>query len=156
MEIIPYSAIGTFNYAHSFLAAGQALLKTNLPLGSTHPDSPVEFLHWHAIELFLKAYLLADGMSEDALRKRPFGHDITTLTEEAGKRGLVLTDHDRSVLSFMATTDDMIDLRYLKVAMKTIPVIGEIEATCKSLYRLVAEELRSRGISVRYYPEETS
>lgn len=154
MEIVPNSAIGTFNYAHSFWGAGRALLSMDWEKSETHPDSPIEFLHWHAIELFLKAYLLADGLSEDELRRKPFGHNVQALATEAVKRGLQLTAKDRSLVSFMPNTDAMIELRYLKVGVKTVPVIEEIEATCKSLYRLVAEALRSHGIHVRYYPEE--
>ena len=69
MELVPNSAIGTFNYAHSFWRAGRALLIMEWEQGETHPDSPIEFLHWHAIELFLKAFLLSDGLSEDELRR---------------------------------------------------------------------------------------
>lgn len=122
--------------------------------GETHPDSPIEFLHWHAIELFLKAFLLSDGLSEDELRRKPYGHNVRTLADEAVKRGLQLTAKDESVISFMPTTNDMIELRYLKVGVKTVPDIQEIGTTCKSLYRLVAHALRSHGIHVRYYPDE--
>lgn len=155
MELIPNSAIGTFNYAHSFWRAGIALGTADWQKHETHPGSPVEFLLWHAIELFLKSFLLADGLSEQVLRSRAYGHNLTALTEEAKKRGLPLTKRDEEVLSLMPTTDDMIELRYLTVGIKTVPEIEEVEETCKSLYRLVAIALTHRGIAVRFYREET-
>ncbi len=151
LEIIPNSAIGMFNYGHSFFEAGQALLKTNTPRHSTHPDGPVEFLHWHAIELFLKAFLLADGMSGEVLRKQPYGHDIQALSQEAITRGLVPTDRDVAVMSFMPDGTAMIETRYLTTGFKTQPRMEEVEATCKSLYRLVSNALRSRGIATWFY-----
>lgn len=151
-----HSAIGTFNFAHSFWGAGRALLNLRWEHHETHSDSPIEFLHWHAIELFLKSYLLSDGMTVDELRRNPFGHDIQALANEAVKRGLQLTDKDKCLVSFMPNTGAMIELRYLKEGFKTRPCIEEVGATCKSLYRLVALELNARGVSARYYPEEAT
>ena len=155
LELIPNSAIGMFNYGHSFYEAGQKLLTTNTPQKSTHPHGPVEFLHWHAIELFLKAFLLADGVSGEVLRKQPYGHDIQTLSREAIKRGLLPTERDVAVLSFMPDAGAMIETRYLTTGFKTQPRVEEVEATCRSLYRLVSNALRSRGIATRFYSKET-
>lgn len=115
------SPIGTFNYAHSFWGAAKALDTLQWAERETHSDSPTEFLYWHAIELFLKAFLLADGVPLDELRKKKFGHNITNLTAEAKKRGLALTNRDEDLLSFMPSTEGMIDLRYLKVGVRTRP-----------------------------------
>jgi len=152
LELIPNSACGMFNYGHSFFEAGQKLLRTNTPQKSTHPHGPVEFLHWHAIELFLKAFLLAAGLSEQELRNRPHGHDIQALSQEAIRRGLTPTEQDMAVLEFMPDAGAMIETRYLRTGAKTQPLMGEVEATCKSLYRLVSDALRSRSIPPRFYP----
>ena len=143
--------IGLFNYAHSFWGAAKALDSLQRKEHVTHSDSPTEFLYWHAIELFLKAFLLADGVPLDKLRKGKFGHNITNLTAEAKKRKLPLTTKDQALLSFMPSTEDMIELRYLKVGARTRPEFFEIEATCQSLYQLVAVELRNRSVRMGFH-----
>ncbi|EAQ04994.1 hypothetical protein OB2597_06910 [Pseudooceanicola batsensis HTCC2597] len=145
------SPIGTFNYAHSFLGAAKALNRLEWEDRETHSDSPTEFVYWHSIELFLKAYLLADGMELAKLRSRDYGHNITALTAEAKKRGLALTSKDEELLSFMPSTEDMIDLRYLKVGVRTVPYFEEVEETCDNLYRSVGQELQKRGINIGFH-----
>ena len=71
-----------FNFGHSFYEAGRKLQSVDSQRNSTHPDSPVEFLYWHAIELFLKAFLLADGISVEALRRQPYGHNVESLSQK--------------------------------------------------------------------------
>ena len=150
------SPIGTVNYAHSFLGAAKALDRLEWEDRETHSDSPTEFLYWHSIELFLKAYLLADGMELSELRKRKYGHNLSALTEEAKKRGLALTQKDEGLLSFMPSTEDMIDLRYLKVGVRTVPEFFEIEAACDNIYRLVGKELQKRGINIGFHAGQIS
>lgn len=145
------SPLGTFNYAHSFWGAAKALDTVQWEDQETHSDSPTEFLYWHAIELFLKAFLLADGVPLAELRTRRFGHNITNLTHEAKKRGLALTSKDEDLLSFMPSTEDMIDLRYLKVGFRTVPKFFVIETTCQSLYQLVGVELRNRSVGMGFH-----
>lgn len=150
------SSVGTFNYAHSFWGAARALDTLDWENRETHSDSPSEFLYWHSIELFLKAFLLADGVELSELRSRKFGHNITNLSEEAVNRGLPLTDRDKEVLSYMPDTEAMIDLRYLKVGIRTIVLPEEIEETCKSLYRLVGKTLVDRGENIGFHTHSIS
>ena len=42
----------------------------------------------HALELFLKTFLLSRGMGEAELRRQPYGHDLNRLLTEASRRGL--------------------------------------------------------------------
>lgn len=76
MELIPNSAIGTFNYGHSYLGAARALFRLDWEEKETHSNSPIEFLFWHSIELFLKSFLLADGLSVQTLRSKPYGNRL--------------------------------------------------------------------------------
>jgi hypothetical protein len=46
-------------------------------------------LTFQSIELGLKAFLLKAGMSAKELRRKPFGHDLVGLFNEAAKRGFV-------------------------------------------------------------------
>jgi hypothetical protein len=47
-------------------------------------------LAFHALEVGLKSFLAKKGLSENELSRRPFGHDLTALYEEAVLRGLDL------------------------------------------------------------------
>jgi hypothetical protein len=151
VEIIPNSAIGMFNYGHSYLGAARALFRLDWEQKETHSDSPIEFLFWHSIELFLKAFLLADGMDAKTLSGRKFGHNIQALWKECAFRGLHLSVKDAALLSYMPDTDSIIELRYLKVGVKTVPDIVEIEETSLNIYRTVGAKLKDRGIPTRIY-----
>jgi hypothetical protein len=62
-----------------------------LPDSGHPPEWPKYVLFYHAIELVLKAYLLAKGVSEKDLRnKNKFGHNIEKLVNEAVRCGLAL------------------------------------------------------------------
>lgn len=55
----------------------------------TLPDTtPVFILTFHAIELVLKAFLARSGMNAEQLAKRPYGHNLVKLYDEAKGRGL--------------------------------------------------------------------
>ncbi len=147
--------IGTFNYAHSFWGAACALYSKEWETSETHPSSPMEFLYWHAIELFLKAYLRADGVPEDQLKGGKFGHKVLTLAQESVRRGLPLSTHAMEVISYMPSHDDMIELRYLKVGSKTVPDHEEVDTACCTVYCLVADELDRRGIGIGFHKSES-
>ena len=151
LERKPNLSIGTFNFAHSFWQAGSALRTGDWAKGVSHASKPVEFLYWHAIELFLKAFLLASGISETDLRKSTYGHNIRALAREATDRGLRLKDRDSEVLSLMQTKDDMIELRYITPGTRTVPEHEELETTCDNLYRVVGLALVEKGISLGHH-----
>jgi hypothetical protein len=142
------TAIGTFNFADSYRQAGSALRTLEWADSVSHARSPVEFLYWHAIELFLKAFLLACGMSETELRGRKYGHNLSNLVNEATNRGLALEADDSEVLSLMPTADDMIDLRYIKVGLRKAPKLEALETISNNLYRLVGLALRDKAICI--------
>lgn len=50
------TAIGLFNYAHSYWSSASELHKLKIS-NITHPKAPVYFLYVHAVELFLKSNL---------------------------------------------------------------------------------------------------
>jgi hypothetical protein len=61
--------IGLFHYANSYRISAR-VLNANRPK-VTHPDEPVNFLFYQAVELFLKAFLLLHGHSSRELASRP-------------------------------------------------------------------------------------
>jgi hypothetical protein len=75
------SPLGFFNLAESYWRAAGAL--ENAKLRTTHPNSPISFLYYHAIELYLKAFLRLHGHSARELRSKKFGHRTCCLSERA-------------------------------------------------------------------------
>lgn len=49
---------------------------------------PKYFLWGRTIELFLKSYLLAEGVSAQELKSRTYGHDLLTLYNKARQLGI--------------------------------------------------------------------
>ena len=63
--------VGFFNTAESYWKSATALYEANVK--ASHPLSPVLFLYYHAIELYLKAFLRGNGHSAKELRSNKFG-----------------------------------------------------------------------------------
>jgi hypothetical protein len=59
-EIERTSPLGLFNYARSYWRSAEYLHAAKLKL--THPSAPATFLFYHAIELYLKAFLLSQKL----------------------------------------------------------------------------------------------
>jgi hypothetical protein len=71
------------------LARGFRDAYKRLPDSGHPPEWPRYVLFFHAIELALKAYLNARGVSENVLRDN-FSHDLKKLVDDAVHRGLTL------------------------------------------------------------------
>lgn len=74
------NAIGLFNFAHSYAASAALLSKCRL-VDIKHPEAPVDFLAFHAIEIYLKVFLRAKGLTVSAVKKA--GHHLDILRDEA-------------------------------------------------------------------------
>jgi HEPN domain-containing protein len=75
---------GFFKHGVSFACAAVAVQEAKLkdPL-------PVYFLYGRSIELFLKSFLLSQGISIQKLKGNNFGHDLNSLFDEAKKHGIL-------------------------------------------------------------------
>jgi hypothetical protein len=141
------SPLGFFNVAESYWAAAVALEKAELP--STHPSSPISFLYYHAIELYLKAFLRMHGHSAKELRGKKFGHRTCCLSERAAVVGLHFDDEDLQVFSLMACTDAVIRSRYIQTGYFHWPTPAALDRTCKSLRQSVGQSLKKANIPAR-------
>jgi len=139
--------LGFFNVAESYWRGAVTL--DSAKLKTTHPHSPVYFLYYHAIELYLKSFLRLHGHSARELRGRKFGHRVCCLSERASKLGLFFMDEDLEVLSLMATTDAVIRSRYIQTGYFTWPTLEALDRTCKSLRESIGRALTQSGIAVR-------
>src|SRR4051794_18481307 len=96
----------------AFFLSGESFLKTAI---HTHEaldakalklrfDMPVYYLYSHAIELTLKAFLRAKGLTARELSFKPWGHDLLELWNGCCARGLTLP------LPMQPETEAVIDL----------------------------------------------
>lgn len=141
------SPLGFFNVAESYWAAAVALEKAKVKC--THPNSPISFLYYHAIELYLKAFLRMHGHSAKQLSGRKFGHNTCCLSERAAVLGLHFDDEDLQVFSLMACTDAVIRSRYIQTGYFRWPAPEALDRTCKSLRQSVGQALKKANIPVR-------
>ena len=139
------SAVGLFNYARSYWRSGEHLLAAKLKL--THAYAPVVFLLSHAIELYLKAFLLSRGLSVKKLRG--VGHKVIDLGHEASARGLSVSAEDFEVLSSLGEINAVIRFRYLETGFLSMPTEAALSETCKRLDPSIALALHEAGELVR-------
>ena len=111
-----------------------------------HAAKPVQFLYSHAIELYLKA-LLQTKNSVEVVAK--YGHNIGRLVKDAEALGLFVTTGDRDVFAFMANTDVLIEMRYIRTGAKTAVNLRALSRTCKSVRDSVGDLLRKAGVPVQ-------
>lgn len=137
------SAIGLFNYAHSYAASAVALAKTP-PNDTTHPEAPVDFLAFHAIELYLKAFLRAKGLTVAEVKK--IGHGLTKLRDRARDLGLTVDDGNGVIVLAAAS---MMERRYISTGTKVCHPHELVFEVCRRLHYDVGEELRTLGLATR-------
>ena len=138
--------IGLFNFADSYWRSAAALKKAKVQ--ATHPDAPICFLYYHSVELYLKAYLRAEGYPVDDLRTR-YGHNAIKLCDEAKRHGLHLDEEDVAVLAYMGNTDAVIESRFPRTGFFRRPANEALHRTCKSLHYSVGKALKAKGGPVR-------
>src|SRR5882672_3989344 len=92
--------IGLYHYAVSYHRAADAL--GTIKFNTTHPDAPRYFLYFHAIELYIKAFLRNAGRSVRQIEA--LGHRAGKLERAYLKYGGTLEDEDREILALMEQT----------------------------------------------------
>jgi HEPN domain-containing protein len=108
---------------------------------------PVRFLYYHAIELFLKSYLVLHGYTE--AKVKGIGHRVKDLAVEAAKKGLAFDDEDTEVIGLMAEESTVIESRYLRVGLFRWPAVDALDRTAASLLDSIRRGLRAAGRKVR-------
>jgi hypothetical protein len=140
-----YPPIGLFNFAASYRAAADLLAKQAFK--ATHPGDPISFLYYHAIELYLKAFLRLHEVSMSKLRG--IGHDFIKLGVRSQHKGLVIDSKTNEILELLTESDAWGRARYLEVGMLAVPDIEELGRACQRLHKSVGEALAAAGLPVR-------
>jgi hypothetical protein len=151
-----------WNDAQAYVRAADILVRD----GSSDIDAPTYFTLSHALELALKAYLVAEGQVSDE-ELRALNHDIQTIYDRAAALGLNLTNqsavplirmfsdfHKAMVFRYPIITKDdgsLVLRGTLVCASEAFSIISEI------LRQVHAPVLRARfdAVSGREYPIET-
>jgi len=96
---------------------------------------------FHAIELGLKAFLISKGVTEKQLRKRPFGHDLVHLYEEAKTRGMLLNiPNTDDLISWINEWHcDEVKIRYDFKQARTLPICNALFPLAEAIIALTGK-----------------
>jgi hypothetical protein len=106
---IPLGILGNqfLSDARAYITAADILIRD----GSPHVNQPAYFLMSHALELMLKAYILARGVSYDQVVS--LGHNLQKALDKAEALGLrVEGDHTRVLIDRLSEFHDAFIFRY--------------------------------------------
>jgi hypothetical protein len=132
------TSIGLARYATEFF---EAALAADDKLGGEEgyeivAPVPVMFLVGQAVELALKAYLLAKGVGLRQLR-RDYGHELHRSLRKAKELGLSdvvpLSPDEEDILSLLDGLYSTKQLQYIVTGAKTFPVFGPLEKVARKL-----------------------
>lgn len=124
--------VGMFHYAHAY--ASSAMTLNEVDIDTIHSDAPIRFLFSHAIELYLKAYLLLRGVTIEELRSRALGHNLKKLTSGAVKLGLDVSKEHRE---WIGLANEAILDRYIETGARTVLLPEGLSEICANLHEQV-------------------
>ncbi|WP_298333467.1 hypothetical protein [uncultured Erythrobacter sp.] len=120
--------IGLFHYAHSYAASALELERSEVD--ATHPDAPIRYLFSHAIELYLKSFLLMKGVSLSELRSRNLGHDLPALLKRASEFQFHVSEEMEAQIGL---ANDAIMDRYIETGYRQVLSPESMTAICQHL-----------------------
>ena len=108
-------AIRAYSTAKGFCQCGVAMVGGHARFSL--PDDTSLFMGFHhligfAVELYLKAFLLAAGLTEEELRRPPYGHNLDTLLHATLRHGLKCAD--AAMLCSYLRQHGSFEYRYMK------------------------------------------
>jgi hypothetical protein len=118
-----------------------------LPAPDYPPDDwPRYFMLCHAIELALKAYLAANGISYKQL-KDGFGHNLSAALTEATNKGLSLTAATQAAINTLNEAHTKFWHRYPtpEGGPWSFPLIGYFESAARELIEQVDKHLTDKN-----------
>jgi len=139
------TAIGLFNFARSYWRSAEHLRASKIDV--SHPDAPMLFLLYQAIELYLKAFLRNAGY--DLQQLKSISHRIIKAGRDAQSAGLKLTQADFELLELVDSYDNVMRARYITTGAHTRPEDTELSDFCQHLDGSVGKWLADDGHPVR-------
>lgn len=109
-------------------------------------EMPVYYLYSHAVELALKSYLRARGISAKEL-KANFGHGLRKLFQGCTEQGLVLRPVPEAFIPDMVEMLDDLgrhhEFRYVTTGFKRYPVLADVSTVCGMLFEAIGPTVRA-------------
>lgn len=102
---------GFFTYADSYLRSAKLLSASSKSWA--HSRAPIRMLAFHAVELYLKAFLCCAGFLSDKLAAEPYRHKLGKLLSEAMDQGLHVASDDAELLNDARLYASAMQSRYL-------------------------------------------
>ncbi|WP_159832467.1 hypothetical protein [Novosphingobium sp. TCA1] len=142
------------NYPGSCASVGQLLdlaeeyhaahnrLVTNPNSGLPHASAPARLLAIHAIELYLNAYLLHNGVSQQIVRG--LQHDLSKRTVLAIEHGLNLRKRTEAHLMKLHAAREYLSARYGPDLAETWSEMSSLAATLQDVFKKVRSSLHGR------------
>src|SRR5436190_19491218 len=100
--------IGLFNFAESYRIAADILAHQHAK--ELRFDSPIRYLFYHSIELYMKAFLRSGGLTMQDIKER-LGHRFSRMRAECMSSGLAFDTSELAILDYIG--DDYMEARYL-------------------------------------------
>jgi hypothetical protein len=131
------SFFDTAKLAHSAYDNGELNLLFN---------EPIYYLYCHTMELAMKGYLRAKGMSEKELSRHPFGHSLLNLWQACLKRQLVM-DEQSMVPTVIGKLDQYTTgkykFRYVRIGVMDLLSLDDVRTATTRLIEAVSPCIRS-------------
>jgi hypothetical protein len=105
------------------------------------------YLFYHAIELYLKAFLRAGNFPLDKVER--FRHRFHRLRDTCTSLGLALDLHEREVLTLIGTDETYIRARYLRTESYSEVAVKDLSWAAASIAQKVGVQLRQRRIPLQ-------
>lgn len=141
-EIDRSPPIGVFLSAESFFQCARKLHEAyeseELPLRFT---APIYYLYCHALELVLKSFLRAKGLSGNELRSKKFGHQLEKLWQECLSQGLkpAMTRSDiiSDAIQILDPFATAYEFRYIEVGFRCLPTLDTVQSVAHDLFAII-------------------
>ena len=138
------NALGLFNLAECYRQAADILATQHAR--ALRFDQPIRYLLYHAIELYLKAFLRADLPLDSVIR---YGHRFRRLRGACTSRGLPLEQHEREVLTMIDMDEAYIRARHLRTGLSQEVAVKDLSWAAAAIAQKVGFQLRQRGLPLR-------
>ena len=128
------TALGLWRYGSDYLQAAFAVQKQpgNIfdEMHGKNVSMPAYYLIGHSIELSIKGFLRARGVSIKSLSSRKYGHDLQALIKEARKRKLgnevKLSNNEIDAIMQLNKAYKNKEFEYIYPGLVTLPTYGRI------------------------------
>jgi len=127
-----------FRLAEEYRRAASSLIDIRRP-GQPFSRAPYHLTAIHAIELYLNAFLLSQGLKPCDLRK--LQHDLSARISHELSAGLDLRNRTAAHLSDLSERREYLISRYGTDQMTTVSQINRLQATLEEIQSKVAKRL---------------